>query len=156
MNEQDFADILLPQQTAEPTKMIPTGTPFVDELLGGGLEPGQVYAILGPTGVGKSTMMSRVAVGAAWHFAQHDTEKVAVQFHMEMPHHLSRAINASVAVRVDRTAVQRGVQSGFSRSDCLKLYENDAFFWYGWAPWHRESSLPAAGSVLVNWNAWKL
>ena len=82
MNGQNTTDELLRRPVVEPTKLIPTGTPLLDELLGGGLEPNHVYAILGPTGVGKSTMMSRIAVGAAWHFAQHEPSKVAVQFHL--------------------------------------------------------------------------
>lgn len=44
---------------------VPTGISFVDDALGGGITRGDVVILTAPTGIGKTTLMSRIASNAA-------------------------------------------------------------------------------------------
>jgi KaiC len=45
--------------------LLPTGVTFLDEALGGGMAPGEVYVLLGVTGVAKTTLALQLAYQAA-------------------------------------------------------------------------------------------
>jgi len=68
----------------------PTGLRFIDDYLNGGTEPGEVYVLLGPTGVGKTTLA--VQIGCAYAFRQyqsflrHEQSRVTAYFCYEGGH----------------------------------------------------------------------
>ena len=51
--------------TPSPGALRPTNLPFLDPMLGGGLEPERVYALLGMTGVCKTTFAVQLACSMA-------------------------------------------------------------------------------------------
>ena len=46
----------------EETQLVPTGIPFIDSRLDGGMKPGDVNVLLGPTGVGKTTLGMQLVI----------------------------------------------------------------------------------------------
>jgi len=58
-------DYLALIRKAKETKMVGTGLPDLDAVLGGGLEPGRLMVLLGAPGGGKTTLVNQMAVHAA-------------------------------------------------------------------------------------------
>ncbi|MFO0881472.1 MAG: hypothetical protein U0840_29580 [Gemmataceae bacterium] len=91
--------------------LISTGIPYVDRLLGGH-RPGACHGILGPTGVGKSTLVSMLCAEGAIALDRTRSKDSAcwVLFNIEggMMDALARIL--CHAARVPRAAVDRGLQ----------------------------------------------
>jgi replicative DNA helicase len=64
---KEISDYLDDVASFDSTKYIPTGIPKLDGKLGGGLRPGQLHAILGSTGSGKTALASQLCDSAVAH-----------------------------------------------------------------------------------------
>jgi hypothetical protein len=80
----------------------PTGVSFVDELLGGGVEAHDVIGILGPTGVGKTTLAMQIAVSLARREAAAGSQTKIVYLGFEETESELRSLCFSCAAGVPR------------------------------------------------------
>lgn len=64
---KEIANYIDSLASSESSKYIPTGIPKLDWKLGGGLRPGQLHAILGGTGSGKTALASQLCDSAVQH-----------------------------------------------------------------------------------------
>ena len=90
---------------------IPTGVDFIDRALGGGQNPGQVYGLLGPIGVGKSTLGAMIAAEGALMQTLHtrDVEREGVWVFVTLELNSRSILDMAVShiAKLDRTVLQR-------------------------------------------------
>lgn len=107
--------------------IIPTGVPYFDGPLNGGVSPGEVYGVAGPIGGGKSTSMYQLSVS----FAKLNPDKLVLHFSYEDPQQSMNRRLWAYAARIDKdvlekmTDVEADRDSGFlsSKAGGLKPYE---------------------------------
>ena len=87
---------------------MPTGIDFIDSRLRGGMEPGEVYVLLGPTGVGKTTLSMQTCCSYANNIyervLQGGERRFAAYFFYEggMDEMIKRALSCSALIPKDR------------------------------------------------------
>jgi hypothetical protein len=111
-------------------KRQPTQVPFLDQMLHGGHMPGEVYAILGAFGSGKTILAVQLAVGAAraeqerFYYHPDTPLRRSYLFHYEAGLNEMRCRVLSHAAQVDREAIAHW---DLSRRGRLKPYEKKLF-----------------------------
>jgi RecA/RadA recombinase len=121
------------EEVAAPT--IPTGVPIIDRKMSGGTEPREVHVILGPTGVGKTTLgMQIVCSMARQNFTDvtdrvdDATRKLHVFLSYEDEKRSMVVRSLAFSARIDKTTLEHmGSYNELSRRGNLNPYERQMF-----------------------------
>lgn len=126
--KQNLVELLKPQNVFSVIpKLIPSGIPWLDEMMGGGLSRKECYVLLGPTGGGKSFFCNQIMVMGAQLQAVIDRQNGKGQYWYYFTYELSldqmlpRILQCGARIHVN--TIRTGDSEQMSDSSSLKEYE---------------------------------